>query len=79
MSFLFTFAALIFGACTIANSCDEYVDYMCDCHGDDPEVDCEEFANVYGDADAETQIACEDEYDAQLIADEDDGLECVAP
>ena len=60
------------------NSCDDYVDYMCDCHGDDPDVDCEEFATVYGDADAEQQVACEDALSEQEDADAAEGLECPA-
>ena len=78
MSFVFTLAAMIFGACTVENSCDDYVDYMCDCHGDDPDVDCEEFATVYGDADAEQQVACEDALSEQEDADAAEGLECPA-
>lgn len=52
------------------DSCDRYVDYMCDCH---PESDCEDLRKVYEDADGDLQDECAAELDDQK--DEDDG-EC---
>lgn len=73
---LVTIAALASG-CLTEDSCSEYVDYMCDCHEDDPEVDCDELDATYGNADADLQEQCAIELDDQITADEDEGYECA--
>ena len=35
--------------------CTEYVDYMCDCHADDPDYDCATQQAIYDDASFEQQ------------------------
>jgi hypothetical protein len=42
-------------ACEPGNPCDEYVDYMCDCH---PEVSCSDFELTYTDPDPNVQDEC---------------------
>lgn len=48
------------------NPCDDYVDYMCDCH---PEEDCASLENTYANADAELQDACAIELEDQEAED----------
>ena len=40
------------------DSCSEYVDYMCNCHADDPNYNCSELKNLYQEPDAATQEQC---------------------
>lgn len=51
-------------------ACDDYVDYICDCHADDPEYDCEELRIVYQDAEGEELTDCQIALDE--VQDEDD-------
>jgi len=66
-------------ACDDTTPCDRYVDYMCDCHGDDPGFDCVELSNAYADADASVEDQCALELDNQQASDEDAGLQCDVP
>ena len=45
-------------ACEPATPCDEYVDYICDCHSDDarPGYDCETLRVTYENADASLSV-----------------------
>lgn len=56
--------------------CDDYVDYMCACHEDDPEFDCEELQLVLSDADPELQDQCAVDLDQQQDEDQQEGVEC---
>lgn len=56
--------------------CGEYVDYMCECHADDPDYDCATQQSIYQDATLEQQTACALTLDEQLIEDEENGLDC---
>ena len=40
----------LLGACVTTDACDEYVDYMCECHADDPDYDCNTLRIIYQDA-----------------------------
>ncbi len=59
--------------CDEGDPCDEYVDYICDCH---PDEDCDSLQNTYAGADAELQDACVIALDEQLEADDESGLTC---
>ena len=67
-------------ACEPATPCDEYVDYICDCHADDarPGYDCETLRVTYENADPELQDACVVALDEQQTEDAEDGYACVA-
>jgi len=69
--------ALPLAAGCMDESCDEYVDYLCTCHEDDPEFDCEVLQATYENADAATQEDCALALDAQLEEDEEADLECA--
>ena len=56
--------------------CTEYVDYMCECHTDNPDYDCETQQAIYEDASLEQQTQCALTLDEQMIEDEENGLEC---
>lgn len=56
------------------NECDEYVDYMCDCHPD--EYDCDQLRNTYSDPDSETLDECAIALEDQEAQDEADGAVC---
>ncbi len=75
-AFAITLTALALG-CGESSSCDDYVDYVCECHADDPAYDCDALRTAYEDADDELQ----DECDIQLadLQDQDDldGTGCV--
>jgi hypothetical protein len=62
--------------CAPTNPCDDYVDYMCACHGDDTGVDCEALALTYDDAEPAVQDECAVLLDEQEAADQDAGLSC---
>ena len=45
-------------ACEPSNACDEYVNYLCDC---DAEIDCDQLAAEFEDADQSRQDSCQAE------------------
>lgn len=52
-------AALATGlGCDTEDPCQDYVSYVCDCHADDPEYDCEQIRTTYEGADADVQAEC---------------------
>ena len=67
-------AALLTGC--MYQPCDRYVDYLCTCHEDDPEYDCETMQNAYADASADMQDQCSIELSDQQAEDDEAGLEC---
>lgn len=60
------------------NPCDDYVDYMCDCHDGEAGVDCETLENTYANADAELQDECSIALEDQQDEDALNGVECDA-
>ena len=62
--------------CEEEDPCADYVDYICDCHADDPAFDCEEVRTTYANADAGVQDECAIALDEQEEADADAGLDC---
>ena len=74
---LLAFAGLALPACDDAaasNECDEYVDYMCDCHSE--EYDCQQLRNTYSDPDYETLDECAIALEDQEKVDAEDGADC---
>jgi hypothetical protein len=69
--------ALGLEACEPADPCGDYVDYMCVCHADDEDADCDTLRVTYASADPDVQDECAVLLDAQLQEDEDAGLECA--
>lgn len=67
---------VLMGATCAFEPCDRYVDYMCQCHADDPGFDCAELQQVYGDADPELQDQCAIDLTDQKDEDADAGLDC---
>ncbi|MFT5686642.1 MAG: hypothetical protein ACI8RZ_007598 [Myxococcota bacterium] len=64
---------LALAGCDDSDPCDEYVDYICDCHPDD---DCESLLNTYDESDAELQDECALALDEQQDDDDSVGHEC---
>ena len=62
-------------ACGEGQPCDEYVDYMCDCHGD--EVDCTELSTSLVGGSQDVQDQCSIDLAEQESADEEAGDECI--
>ncbi len=62
--------------CEFLQPCDDYVDYICTCHADDPDFDCDELRTVFADADPDLQDQCEIDLATQQEQDDADGLEC---
>ena len=70
--------AALFGigvaACEPVQPCDEYVDYMCSCHGEDSGTNCEALGASYQDADPGVQDECAALLNDQEDADQDAGV-----
>ena len=65
------------GACLEEKDhCEEYVEYMCDCHADDPDYDCANLQSIYAETDLEQQNECAITLDEQLQEDLDEGKDC---
>lgn len=56
--------------------CEEYIDYICDCHADDPDYDCDSLQSIYAESTLEQQNECSLTLDEQQQDDVDDGVEC---
>lgn len=68
-------ASLGLAACEdTGGPCEEYVDYMCDCHLDASE--CAELETVYEEPDADLQDECAISLDDQQEEDEETGGGC---
>ncbi len=72
-------AALVIGvaACEQEDPCGEYVDYICDCHADDGDFDCDELRSTYENADASVEDECAIALDEQEEADAANGVDCA--
>ena len=62
--------------CAETNPCDDYVQYMCDCHGNDEGFSCDELRTTYENADPAQQDQCSIDLDDQQQQDEQDGITC---
>lgn len=58
--------------------CEDYVDYMCACHGDDSGFSCADLERVYGDSDPTVQDQCQIDLAEQKDEDEASGESCEA-
>ena len=69
--------ALLLGACLDEGDqpCDDYVAYMCECHGDTE--DCTQLTATYEGADQDLQDECAIALDAQQADDETSGHVCT--
>lgn len=56
--------------------CQDYVDYMCQCHGDDSGFDCDELQRVYSDPDPSVEQQCQLDLSRQEDQDVADGESC---
>jgi len=63
-------------ACVEVDSCTEYVNYMCDCHGDDQDVDCSTLQATYDEASSELQDECSLALDDQEAEDFSESYVC---
>ena len=74
----FTLLLLVSVACDGAASdnepCDQYVDYLCECHADDPDFTCDEAHAQYDDAASDEQDSCLDALADQQAEDEQNGV-----
>ena len=68
--------ALFLSACGGEAPCDEYVAYMCDCHPEHAEEQCEELQTTYEDASADIQDECAYSLDEQQAEDDEEGHTC---
>ena len=56
--------------------CDDYVDYICDCHSDNPDYNCDELESIYADPTTDQVSECSVSLDEQRALDEEDEFEC---
>jgi hypothetical protein len=68
-------------SCTVSSEpCDDYVDYMCDCHPEDPDdpdgVDCEELQTQFSGTDPTLEDECISSLADQENEDEANGWVC---
>jgi len=71
------FAATLAPSCVTTNPCDDYVDYICACHQDDPSFDCATLQTTYADAPPDLQDECAVQLDDQQAVDSEAGLDCA--
>ena len=75
---LFAIALSLTACFEEADHCSDYVDYMCDCHEEDPSFSCEDLRASYEEATLEDQNDCAVDLDSQRQDDEEDGAACEA-
>jgi hypothetical protein len=56
--------------------CEDYIDYICQCHDDDPDFSCEDVKTTLEDADPEVKNQCALDLDELQVEDADNGDEC---
>lgn len=66
-----------FGA-EIGDPCVEYCDYICECHPNDPNYDCDACRTSLGESDPALQDECETELVTLQEADQQNGDGCFA-
>jgi hypothetical protein len=62
------------GSASDSQPCDQYADYLCECHPDDPDFTCEEARAQYTNAAEDQQDGCTDALAAQQAEDEANGV-----
>ena len=70
---------LLLGACDglLGDPCNDYVDYVCDCHADDLDYDCETIRLAHENHDVEQYEDCQLELDRVKVADAASGFVCA--
>lgn len=72
-----TSAAIAAGtACTTEDPCQDYVDYICDCHDGEAGYDCASLRETYADPDPDVQDQCSLDLAALEDQDQADGIVC---
>ena len=62
-------------ACLVPESaCDDYVDYICDCH---PDQDCQQLRIIHQDAEGDELADCQIALDETQAEDLEDGHDCA--
>jgi hypothetical protein len=69
-------AALLPGCFGSSGPCDDYCQYVCDCHEGEEGYDCDQCFSEYSGADPETQDECETSLDDLKAADDAAGHTC---
>lgn len=64
-------------ACEFENPCTRLADYVCTCHEDDPEFDCDEYMNLADASSAATYDECVIDLVELQDQDDEDGLTCA--
>lgn len=72
--FIASISLLATAACVPTSACDDYVEYMCDCH---PEEDCAELRTIHQDAVGEELTDCSIALSEQKQEDVSTGNECA--
>ena len=67
-------ALMLAPGCSNEDPCQDYINYVCDCGGDD----CESAKNTYADADSKLQDQCENTLQDLQDADDAAGEECAS-
>ncbi len=69
---------LLFSGCTLEEPCQDYVDYMCQCHAEEGDTGgtCDALTATYTGADAELQDECVLALEAQQQLDAESGEGC---
>lgn len=68
---------LAVSGCSSSQPCDDYVDYICQCHQDDPDYDCEQVKTAYEGAEPQVQDECALNLDELEQKDQEEGSECT--
>ena len=58
------------------NPCQDYVDYVCECHAENPELDCETIRAAHANAGADLHADCRIEHEALLQSEASLGGGC---
>ena len=62
----------------VSNPCQDYVDYVCECHENTPKLDCETIRAAHSNAGPDQYLDCEVEHQALEQADAELGTGCNA-
>ena len=70
---------LLLGACDalLGDPCNDYVDYVCGCHADDLDYDCETIRLAHENHDVEQYEDCQLELDRVQVEDAASGFVCA--
>jgi hypothetical protein len=70
----------VLGCVVSSEPCDDYVNYMCDCHPEDPKdpdgVDCQDLTTEFSDTDPKLDEQCSTSLDEQRNKDDANNWVC---